>query len=71
MLILMRKPDQKILIGDDIEISILKVTGCQVRIGIEAPDHISIHREEIYEKIKLEDKNAINMANKLNDNGGK
>lgn len=52
MLILSRKPVESIVIGDDIIITILGVKGKTVRVGIVAPTSISVHREEIYEKIK-------------------
>ncbi len=52
MLILTRRPVESIKIGDNIEIMVLGIRGNQVRIGIRAPREISVHREEIYEKIK-------------------
>jgi carbon storage regulator len=52
MLVLTRHPDQKIIIGDDIEITVLGMAGKQVKLGIEAPSHVTIHREEIYKKIQ-------------------
>lgn len=52
MLILTRKVGEKLLIGDNIEITILNVRGGQVKLGINAPKDISVHREEIYSKIK-------------------
>jgi len=52
MLILTRKSGQSILIGDDIKIRIIEVKGNQVRIGVEAPRNISVHREEIYKIIQ-------------------
>ena len=50
------------MIGDDIEISILDVKGNQVRIGINAPKEISVHRDEVYQRIK-EEKQQINSMN--------
>jgi len=53
MLILSRKLDESIIIGDDeIKITVLEIQGSQIRLGIEAPKDISIHREEIYHRIK-------------------
>ncbi len=54
MLILTRKLGECIRIGDDINITLLEIKGSQVKLGIEAPRNISIHRQEIYEKIRLE-----------------
>ncbi len=54
MLILTRKPGEAIIIGDNIKVTILGVAGKQIRIGIEAPNDVPIHREEIYEKIHAE-----------------
>lgn len=53
MLILTRKAGEKLLIGDNIEITILNVRGGQVKLGINAPKDVAVHREEIYRKIKL------------------
>jgi len=52
MLILTRKPGETIIIGDDIKVTVLGVASKQIRIGIQAPSNISVHREEIYERIK-------------------
>lgn len=62
MLVLTRKPDQSIMIGNDIEITILEVRGEQVRLGIRAPRSVSVHRKEIYEQIRLENQNAVNSS---------
>jgi len=58
MLALTRKKDESIIIGDNIEIKILEISGDRVRIGIEAPREISIHRQEIYLQIQEENKMA-------------
>ncbi len=52
MLILSRKTDQSIIIGDEVTLTILAVKGTQVRLGITAPDDISVHRQEVYERIQ-------------------
>lgn len=54
MLVLSRQRDETIMIGDDIEITILDIKGDKVRVGINAPREIPVHRKEVYDKIKGE-----------------
>ena len=54
MLVLSRQRDETIIIGDDIEITIVDIRGEKVRLGINAPHHIPVHRKEVYEAIKRE-----------------
>ena len=54
MLILSRRVSETIIIGDDISLTVLGINGYQVRIGINAPKEVSVHREEIYQRIKKE-----------------
>jgi len=54
MLVLTRKVDECVMIGDDVEIMVVGVDGDQVKIGIEAPRDIPIHRKEVYEEIQQE-----------------
>jgi carbon storage regulator len=54
MLVLSRKKDESIMIGDDVEITIVDVRGDKVRLGITAPRSISVHRREIYDAIQQE-----------------
>lgn len=54
MLVLTRKVNQSIIIGNDIEVVVLEVRGEQIRLGIKAPKDIAVHRKEIYEQIKEE-----------------
>ena len=58
MLILTRKLGESIAIGDDIKVSVLGIHGRQVRIGIDAPSDVIVHREEIYIKVQEENRNA-------------
>jgi carbon storage regulator len=55
VLILTRRTGETLNIGDSIQVTVLGIKGNQVRIGIEAPKDVPVHREEIYEKIKHED----------------
>ena len=59
MLVLTRKKGQALMIGHDIELSIIDIQGDQVRIGINAPKNVPIHRKEIYEEIRKENLSAI------------
>lgn len=54
MLILTRKVGEVLVIGDEIEVTVLGVRGQQVRLGIKAPKDVSVHRQEIYDKIQSE-----------------
>ena len=54
MLILTRRPGEVIKIGDDIEIMVMGVKGNQVRLGIKAPNHVDVHRQEIWQRIQDE-----------------
>ena len=58
MLILSRKIDQKIRIGDDIVITLIDVKGDQVKIGVEAPSNVKVYRQEVFEAIQSEKKTA-------------
>ncbi|MCD6364133.1 MAG: carbon storage regulator CsrA [Synergistetes bacterium] len=62
MLVLSRKINQSIMIGDEIEIKVLEIRGDQVRLGIEAPKRIPVHRKEVYEAIMRENILAAQMA---------
>jgi carbon storage regulator len=54
MLILTRRERESLKIGDDVTITVLSVRGSQVRIGVAAPKHVPVHREEIYKRIRTE-----------------
>ena len=54
MLVLSRQRDETIMIGDDVEITVVDIRGDKVRLGITAPPHIAVHRKEIYDAIRRE-----------------
>lgn len=58
VLILTRKLGEVLHIGDDIKVTVLNVKGNQVRLGIDAPKDVSVHREEVYERIRTEDQRS-------------
>ena len=62
MLILTRKLGESIQIGDEIKVTIIEIKGKQVRLGIEAPDHTAVHREEVYWRIKEENLSAASLG---------
>jgi carbon storage regulator len=62
MLVLSRHRDETIIIGDDIEITVVDIRGDKVRLGIQAPSHISVHRKEVYEAIKRENEQAARLT---------
>ena len=58
MLVLSRQKDESIMIGDDVEITIVDVRGDKVRLGITAPREVQVHRKEVYEAIQREKREA-------------
>lgn len=65
MLVLSRKKGQSIVIGDSIEITVVDVQGDMVRIGINAPREITVHRQEVFEQIKAENQQALQQSQGL------
>lgn len=63
MLILTRKVGESIMIGEDVEVKVLGLRAGQVKIGIEAPKDLNVHREEIYERIRAEQEDGRQVAN--------
>lgn len=65
MLALSRKQNEAIILGNDIEITILEIKGEQVKIGITAPKSVPVYRKELYAQIKAANQEAIEQANAL------
>jgi carbon storage regulator len=61
MLVLSRQRDETIMIGDDIEVTVVDIRGDKVRLGINAPKEISVHRKEVYEAIRRENRAAAQV----------
>ena len=59
MLILTRRVGETLMIGDEVTVTVLGVKGNQVRLGISAPKNVSVHREEIYQRIKAEQADGL------------
>jgi carbon storage regulator len=62
MLILSRKVNEKIVIGEDISISVIEIRGDQVRLGVDAPKTVKVFRQEVFDAIKAENKAAAQSA---------
>lgn len=62
MLVLSRQRDETIMIGDDVEITVVDIRGDKVRLGISAPRHIQVHRKEVYDAIKRENQQAAKLS---------
>ena len=62
MLVLSRHRDESIMIGDDVTITVVDIRGDKVRLGIDAPQEIPVHRQEVYDAIKRENRKASNLG---------
>lgn len=65
MLILSRKPHESIMIGDQIEVSVVDIKGDQVKLGIDAPRNVKVFRQEVYRAIQLENQAAARAGTEL------
>ncbi len=64
MLVLSRNRNETIMVGDDIEVTIVDIRGDKVRLGITAPKEVSVHRKEIYNAIRREKRSALQAQSK-------
>lgn len=64
MLILARKTNERIIIGDDIEVSVVDIKGDQVKLGITAPNSVKVYRQEVFEAIQEENQSAAMTSNR-------
>lgn len=67
MLILARKLNERIVIGDDIEISVVEIKGDQVKLGVSAPRDVKVYRHEVYEAIQEENRKAAESARDISE----
>jgi carbon storage regulator len=62
MLILTRRMNETLMVGDDVSVTVLGINGNQVRIGVKAPRHIPVHRKEVYDKIKKQESSDSGLS---------
>ena len=67
MLVLTRRPGESIVVGQNIIITVIEIKGGQVRIGIDAPREVQVHREEVYEQVRQENIAAVRSAQEAKD----
>lgn len=71
MLVLSRQRDETIVIGDDIEVTVVDILDGKVRIGVTAPKEVSVHRREVYDAIRRENRAAASVAAVAANPGGR
>jgi carbon storage regulator len=67
MLVLSRQRDETIMIGDGIEVTVVDIRGDKVRLGINAPNDVAVHRKEVYDAIRRENRTAADAAQPKGD----
>ena len=67
MLVLTRRPGESIIVGQDIVVTVIEIKGGQVRIGIDAPREVQVHREEVYEQVRQENLSAVASARRARE----
>lgn len=67
MLVLTRRAGESIVIGNEVTVTVLEVRGDQIRLGIDAPRHVEIHREEVYVQVQEENRSAVASAARAAD----
>lgn len=65
MLVLSRKKDERIIIGDQITVMVIEIRGDKVRLGIDAPKEVTVHREEVYEAIRREQQTNLSSVDSV------
>lgn len=65
MLVLSRKTGQSLMIGEDIEITVVEIRGDQVKLAVSAPRHVPVHRKEVYEQIVAENRQAAKLPESM------
>jgi carbon storage regulator len=66
MMILTRRPGESVKIGDDITVTVLRIRGSQLRLGFTAPQHVTVHREEVHQRVQADKVTNISEARRTN-----
>lgn len=67
MLVLARRPGESIMVGQDIVVTVIEIKGGHVRLGIDAPREVQVHREEVYEQVRQENLSAVANARRARE----